>query len=136
MLIGRTDGSWIPGSERIRWGYTIHRGTLLVDSNGGTEAVGEGASGNYAEYFAVLKCLEKISEIKKSGNEPVVVFTDSMLVANQLMGRWKINAENLIPLHAKCKDLMQNFILVQIQYMSREKLSEIHAIVSKMSTRI
>ena len=90
--------SWLiqtDGGSRGNPGPAALGVTIMRD---GKEVVGYGeflgtATNNVAEYTAVLRALEKFSELAPDG-ESVEIRADSKLVVEQLSGRWKIkNAE-------------------------------------------
>ena len=71
-------------------------GMVIFDGNG-TEISRDSVflgkmTNNMAEYEALLRALEKAQE---HGAQDVVVYTDSLLVANQVIGTYKINNDIL-----------------------------------------
>ena len=71
-----------------------------------------------AEYEALLRALEKAQE---HGAQDVVVYTDSLLVANQVIGTYKINNDDLRQYVVKVKKIISNFDHFAIQYIPREQ---------------
>lgn len=53
------------------------------------------ATNNVAEYRGVIECLRWIQDNSEVQNPTVEFFVDSTLIANQLMGRFKINSGTL-----------------------------------------
>ncbi len=73
---------------------------------------------NMAEYEALLRALEKTHEL---GIRDIVVHTDSLLIANQVIGAYKINNDTLRQYVLKIKKLISNFDHFTIQYIPREQ---------------
>lgn len=76
---------------------------------------------NQAEYFALIEALESAKDLK---NQPIRIFTDSQLVANQVNGLWKVKHGEIIPLNKKAKSLFSEYGDITIQHIRREKNSE------------
>lgn len=76
---------------------------------------------NQAEYTALITALESAQELK---DRPIRIFTDSLLVANQVNGLWKVKHPEIIPLNKKAKTLFQNYSDISIQHIPREQNSE------------
>ncbi len=76
---------------------------------------------NQAEYTALITALESAEDFK---NSPVRIFTDSMLVANQINGLWKVKHPEIIPLNNQAKNLFKNFKNISIKHIPREQNSE------------
>ncbi|MEO0139230.1 MAG: nicotinate (nicotinamide) nucleotide adenylyltransferase [candidate division WOR-3 bacterium] len=66
------------------------------------EELGEGTN-NEAEYYALFNALSWLKDNSIFGAR---VYMDSMLVVNQVKGSFKLRAENLRDLNAKCKQLL------------------------------
>lgn len=62
--------------------------------------IGENNTNNYAEYTGLLKGLKYLN---KKGIDNVLIKGDSMLVINQITGKWQCKSNNLIKLFEKCK---------------------------------
>jgi len=73
---------------------------------------------NMAEYEALLRALQKAREY---GAQDVVAHTDSLLVANQVIGTYKINNDILREYVIKVKKIISNFDHFAIQYIPREQ---------------
>lgn len=56
-----------------------------------SEAIGR-RTNNDAEWLAVLRAMKIVHE--KKGRDPVFIYSDSMLVVEQINGRWKARQEN------------------------------------------
>jgi ribonuclease HI len=94
----------------------------------------EYTTNNIAEYTALLMAVEWLAENKdKIKNDTLLFFLDSLLVVNQLNGVYKVKDEKLKKYYIKIKstiDNMQN--AVNIRHITREKNSEVDAIVNKI----
>jgi len=73
---------------------------------------------NQAEYTALITALESAQDLT---DKPVRIFTDSLLVANQVNGIWKVKHPEIIPLNKKAKTLFKNFKDISIQHIPREQ---------------
>jgi ribonuclease HI len=72
---------------------------------------------NMAEYEALLRALHKAKDL---GADDIVVYTDSLLVANQVKGVYKINNDVLRDYCSAVKKSIGNFRSFTIQYIPRE----------------
>ena len=81
------------------------------------EYLGE-TTNNVAEYYALIRILE---ESAKLGCDSVKVHTDSQLVANQVVGSFKVKSQALRPLVARVRALLDDYRTVQVDYIPREK---------------
>ncbi|HOE16393.1 MAG TPA: ribonuclease HI family protein [Syntrophorhabdaceae bacterium] len=73
---------------------------------------------NMAEYEALLFALKKA---KEAGIIEASVYTDSLLLANQVMGKFKIKNDVLRAYVAAIKNIIGNFRYFTIQYIPRER---------------
>jgi ribonuclease HI len=73
---------------------------------------------NMAEYEALVKALTKAL---KSGVKNVSVYSDSLLVVNQVLGKYKIKNITLQKYAAEVKNLICTFDHFAVQYIPREK---------------
>ncbi len=90
------------------------------DSKNFKKYIGTGTNNN-AEYTALITALEIAieSELLK-----IKVHTDSMLVANQINGSWKVKDPDIRILFANAKKLIENFKKFSITHIRREFNSE------------
>lgn len=81
---------------------------------------------NFAEYTAVILALKKAIEISegKSKQVDVDLKSDSLLLINQLNGKFKVKALNLKPLFAEVCELRSEFKSVKFTHVYREKNKE------------
>jgi len=97
-------------------------GAVLYDENG-TEIgawhsfVGDCKTNNEAEYSGLIlglqKCLEK-------GIKNVVVKGDSLLVIQQIKGKYKVKALTLLPLYQQVKELVALFESSSFEHVYRK----------------
>jgi probable phosphoglycerate mutase len=97
-------------------------GVHIADEDGATlaqiaEGIGE-ATNNVAEYSAAIRGLERAREL---GAAVVLLRSDSKLLIEQLSGRWKIKARNLLPLHRRVRELAEAFERVDYEHVPRER---------------
>jgi len=85
-------------------------GYLIVDAKG--NVIDEGAAylgivtNNEAEYHGLLLGLKAL---RKLGVKEVEILTDSRLLYMQLIGKYRVKAENLRPLHREVRELLKGF---------------------------
>lgn len=109
-------------------------GVLIeVEKEGQTEAIAEiaetigVASNNVAEYRAIIRGLE---EAERLGAGSVTCLLDSMLVVEQLNGRYRVKSPDMKPLYERVKELSQAFSLVTFQHVRREQNTEADRLVN------
>jgi probable phosphoglycerate mutase len=67
------------------------------------------SSCNTAEYLALLEPLQWLAEFSNLRDYSVEIFGDSMLVVNQVSGRWKTKKPHLKPLCFEAQKLLTRF---------------------------
>ena len=97
-------------------------GMVISDGNGaeiyrGSFYLGK-MTNNMAEYEALLRGLQKALEL---GAQEITAYTDSLLIANQVLGKYKINNEILREYVVKVRKIIGNFDHFTIQYTPREQ---------------
>ena len=70
-----------------------------------------------AEYAALLKGLCLV----KGKKEKICVYTDSLLLCNQINGAWKVNNEQLLKIFERCFFLIKKIKHFSIEHIPREK---------------
>jgi ribonuclease HI len=85
------------------------------------------ATNNVAEYKALIAGLEAVAYVKA---KIIHVRADSLLVINQLRGKWKVKHENMRPLHAQARALLSAYDVVDLQHVPREENTEADALVN------
>jgi ribonuclease HI len=91
-----------------------------------SEYIGE-ATNNVAEYRAVIAGLEAALE---SGARRVLVRGDSMLVIEQLRGKWRVKNAGLRPLFEEARALLAQFGEVVLEHVVRAKNTDADALVN------
>lgn len=76
------------------------------------------ATNNEAEYRALLLALE---EAERRGATDVSIFSDSLLLVEQIRGRFRVKAENLKPLVREALLRARSFPKFSISHVRREK---------------
>lgn len=76
------------------------------------------ATNNEAEYRALLLALE---EAARRGATEVAIFSDSLLLVEQIKGRFRIKAENLKPLAREALERARAFPKFSIAHVRREQ---------------
>jgi ribonuclease HI len=82
---------------------------------------------NVAEYKALIAGLEAVAHLDA---RVIHVRADSMLVINQLRGRWKVKHENMRPLYAQARSLLAAYDVVDLQHVPRAQNTEADALVN------
>ena len=90
------------------------------EQNNFKKYIGIGTNNN-AEYTALITALEIALSLKLLR---IRVFTDSMLVANQINGSWKVKDADIRVLFSNAKKLIENFEDFSITHIRRELNSE------------
>lgn len=98
-------------------GYTIldDEGRVVIDDS---EQVSEQNTNNFAEYTALIKLLEKLIELKV---DSVLIQGDSLLVVNQVNGKWVVNPGHLKDLHRIAKRLIRQIRDYKLEHVRRGK---------------
>jgi ribonuclease HI len=73
---------------------------------------------NEAEYKTLRNLLRVLDE---RGNIGATIYTDSKLMVEQVLGRWKLKAENLRGLRDECARLVEK-LDVELVHVGREKI--------------
>jgi len=82
---------------------------------------------NYAEYTGVILALEKAQAL---GAREVQLVLDSMLIVEQLSGRWKVKHAGLVPLAARARELLSGFERWSIRHERRENNTQADAMAN------
>jgi ribonuclease HI len=87
---------------------------------------GDNYTNNQAEYDSLIRCLEYIIErLEVTNRSPSMVQleikTDSDLVANQVLGNFKVKDAGLRKRHAQALELLDRFAEWSIQWQPREE---------------
>lgn len=106
-----------PGPAGIGAQVTDERGTILGEVARG---LGE-TTNNVAEYTAVIEGLARAGEL---GATHVTVRSDSLLLINQLTGRYRVKSAHLEPLHRRARSIAAGFDGVSFEHVRREQNQE------------
>lgn len=106
------------------YGYTIQHGETFIERNG---KIGQWSdlTNNFAEFFALYKALEHVSNIvKKPGH--VEIKGDSLLVIKIMGKKWKANrGKEYYKAYSECSKIVQRLrregISVSYSWIPREK---------------
>ena len=82
---------------------------------------------NYAEYHGVILALEKALDL---GAREVDLVLDSMLIVEQLSGRWKVKHPAIKPLVARAQVLLAGFDRWSIRHERRENNTQADAMAN------
>ena len=99
-------------------------GVLIEEDNGATREVKKylgTRTNNQAEYSALITALETARDLK---DREIRIYTDSLLLANQMNGLWKVKHPEIKDLYTKAKGLIEAFSRVTITHVPREENSE------------
>jgi len=86
------------------------------------------ATNNVAEWRALLAGL---AHARRLGIDEIAVRMDSELVVRQLSGVYRVKHADLIPLHAKAKQLLREFKTVDIRHVPRKENAAADAVVNR-----
>ena len=94
------------------------------------------ATNNYAEYLALIKSLKKTFSLLKQqmAEKPskIIVYSDSLLMVNQLNGLYKIKSKQIGPLVFEIKTLEKEIkIPIYYHYIPREDNSMADSLVRR-----
>ncbi len=91
-----------------------------------SECIGS-TTNNVAEYQALIAGLEAAREFPA---RKVTVRADSLLVIEQLRGKWKVKQAHLRPLHSRALGLLDDYEEVDLGHVPREQNTEADALVN------
>jgi ribonuclease HI len=91
-----------------------------------SEAIGI-TTNNVAEYKSLITGLEAVAHLRA---RVIHVRADSLLVINQLRGRWKVKHENMRPLHKRARELLSAYEIVDLAHVPRAENTEADALVN------
>ena len=103
-----------PGPAGIGAQITDESGAILGEV---AEGIGE-TTNNVAEYTAVIEGLSLAAEL---GAKTVTLRSDSLLLINQLTGRFRVKSEHLQPLHRRVRSLAAGFERISFEHVPREQ---------------
>jgi ribonuclease HI len=110
--------AWVDGASRGNPGPAGYGAFIRTDGGQIIEASGYlgTTTNNVAEYSGLLEALEiALSE----GASDLDVISDSLLLVNQMLGKYRVKHPNLVPLHRKARDLSRRFARFSIRHTLR-----------------
>jgi ribonuclease HI len=105
-----------PGPAAIAAVATDPSGEVLAERS---ETIGE-ATNNVAEYRALLLGIDLAKQL---GADEVEFVGDSMLIVEQVRGKWRVTQEHLRPLHTKVRDALRGLESWSIRHVKRDENS-------------
>jgi ribonuclease HI len=103
-----------PGPAGIAAVATDPSGESLAERS---ETIGQ-ATNNVAEYRALLLGIELAKELEA---DEVEFVGDSLLIIEQVRGKWKVKQDHLRPLHTKVKDALRDLPSWSIRHVKRDE---------------
>ncbi len=97
-----------------------------------SEALGR-QTNNVAEYTGVLRALALADEL---GAEEVALLLDSMLIVEQLRGRWRVKDAKLAPLHAEAMARLGRFRAWSARHVPRSENRAADALANEALDRV
>lgn len=99
-------------------------GVFIIDENGGTREIKKylgTRTNNQAEYTALITALQSAKEHSKKS---IQIYTDSLLLANQINGVWKVKNPEIAVLNKEAKKLLKAYRETSISHIPRERNKE------------
>lgn len=124
------DGSSLGNPGKAGAGFLIKNGKGEEVLRGG-KSLGR-MTNNMAEYEALILALEKAVSLSY---EKIFVYTDSLLLFNQIEGRFKVKDCKLKERFKKVTELLQKFPNFELKYIPREENKEADRIAKEASGR-
>jgi len=97
-------------------GYVLYQGSIEVSYK--YEFIGTNETNNVAEYHALVLGLKQSLSY---GVRNLTVYGDSLLVINQVTGKFKVNSHKLNKYYEFAVELSKQFESVRFQHIPREK---------------
>lgn len=97
-------------------GFVIYKDEISMWQ--GCKKVSDKNTNNFAEYMGLILGLAFAID---KGIEYLHVKGDSLLVINQLLGKWKVNSKNIEPLFKQAKKLVSTFKVITFNHVKREQ---------------
>jgi ribonuclease HI len=120
------DGASRGNPGKASWGVHVARpdGTTVTGLFG---CLGH-TTNNVAEYHALINALRYALD---HGTRRVAVFSDSLLVVEQIAGRFKVKHPNMVPLFREAQGLMRQFESASLRHVRREQNKEADALANQ-----
>jgi ribonuclease HI len=91
---------------------------------------GNNSTNNVAEYTGIIETLQWLLA-NNYENENILVRGDSLLVINQVKGKYEVSSPNLVPLYHQVRSLVSKFNHVEFEWIPRAENKE----ADKLSSR-
>lgn len=126
LLIVHTDGAsrGNPGPAGIGVVVTDPSGTIVAEL---AQGIGR-ATNNVAEYRAAIEGLRLARE---HGASSVTLRADSLLLIEQLAGRYRVKTPHLRPLFDEARGLIRGFDEVRLEHVPRAENAEADALANR-----
>ena len=110
--------AWVDGASRGNPGPAGYGVYMTTDSGDIIEISGYlgTTTNNVAEYAGLL---EALAVAREEGATEVEIISDSLLLVNQMLGKFRVKHENLIPLYKKARGLVSFFPEFSIRHTLR-----------------
>ncbi len=116
----QSDGASRGNPGRCGAGWVLYHDGAVVSE--GSQYLSDRGTNNWAEYHALLGGLVNVQQkCPRFGCEPLVVETDSLLVANQVRGDWDVKTDSLKSLRDDIVEAIGRIGRVQIVHIPREQ---------------
>lgn len=116
-------------SREIRLVRHSGKDTHLVLDKIKKEPLGHGTN-NVAEYMALIETMKSLLNMILDDVDllSIQIWTDSQVVVSQVLGEFKVKADNLKPLHKEATSLLESlktFGEVSLSYLSRDEIEKV-----------
>ncbi len=110
--------AWVDGASRGNPGPAGYGVYMTTDSGDIIEISGYlgTTTNNVAEYAGLL---EALAVAREEGATEVEIISDSLLLVNQMLGKFRVKHENLVPLYKKARGLVSYFPEFSIRHTMR-----------------
>jgi len=122
-----TDGGSRGNPGPAAYGFVVYTGAGIILEKCGNY-LGE-ATNNEAEYAGLVAGLEWI--IKHHSQIPVEIYMDSLLIVNQVQGKFKVKSPGLRPKYLEVKQLLSRLPSFSISHTYREQNTLADALVNE-----
>jgi ribonuclease HI len=112
------DGAVQDNGNCGRGGFAFYNGDVVKIKGIASRKGSGGVTNNEAEYMAIIALLSDLQEMGMK-DAPIDLYCDSQLVIHQIMGLFKVNAQNLKSLHAKAAGLASCFSDLKLHRVPR-----------------
>jgi ribonuclease HI len=114
---------YIDGASRGNPGRS-GAGIVIKETNGSIHKIKKNLgilTNNQAEYEALINALKAAKGLKKNH---LKIYSDSLLLVNQMNGSWRIRNPDILALSKKARSLIKGFEEVEIIHIPRESNRE------------